>query len=362
MKVAEQLSHELRAFQRLARVVAGPQDATALVERTCAEVRTGFDLVRTDFLEEGELAAQHPLVDRAHTEGRAVCDGRRVAAPLLLHARCLGFLIGDRAGEPLDLDGTSLELLTGLASMAAVLLDRARHLERLQRSLDARTEFVSLASHELRTPIAVIHGIVATLHLRGDELQPQQVRELCAAAFEQAKRLAQLTNQLLDLSRLESGPTATRCVRFRPRELVDTLLLRLAPDRRDDIAVEIDPAAELVSDPDGLERVLSNLIVNALSYGAPPVRVRTDGPGWTRLVVEDAGAGVPAELLPELFERFTRGRHDLVGSGLGLAIARSYAELLGGRLHYETAEHGGARFTLTLPQSAAIEPALTQRG
>ena len=357
-----ELSHELRAFQRLVRVVAaGPQDATALVERICAEMRAGFALARTDFLEDDELAAQHPLVERAREQQAAACDGRRVAAPLLLDGNCLGHLIGDRAGAPLDLDRTSLELLTALAAVAAVLLDRARHVGRLERSLAARTQFVSLASHELRTPIAVVHGIVATLHLRGDELEPQQLRELRETAFEQTGRLAQLTDQLLDLSRLETGPAAPRKERFRPRELVDTLLPRIAPDRRDQISVEIDPAAELVCDPDALERVLSNLIVNALRYGAPPVRVSAEGAGSTRIVVADAGAGVPEELQPRLFDRFTRGRRDVAGSGLGLSIARSYAELLGGRLRYEHAVPHGARFSLTLPLSTAAKRSVRRR-
>ena len=114
-------------------------------------------------------------------------------------------------------------------------------------------------------------------------------------------------------------------------------------------------------DPDALERVLSNLIVNALRYGAPPVRVSAEGAGSTRIVVADAGAGVPEELQPRLFDRFTRGRRDVAGSGLGLSIARSYAELLGGRLRYEHAVPHGARFSLTLPLSTAAKRSVRRR-
>ncbi len=129
-------------------------------------------------------------------------------------------------------------------------------------------------------------------------------------------------------------------------------MTRIAPDRRDDVVAEIAPELELVTDPDMLERVLSNLLVNALRYGGPPVRVRLEPGPPPQLVVEDAGAGVDPALVPTLFERFSRGSRDRRGAGLGLAIARSYAQALGGSLDYERAEPHGARFALTLPEPA----------
>ena len=351
--MAERLSRELRAFESLARVLAAsPSDADAIVERICADVRSAFGLARASVVAPDELAAGHPLVERAREQGRAVSDGQRVAVPLAADGIALGYLIGDAAGEPLELDEAELGLLTALASVAAVFVARARELARLEESLDARDAFVSLASHELRTPITVVHGIVSTLHLRGDQLEPEQVRELRAMAFAQTSRLAQLTDQLLDMTRLEARRPAVRTRRFRLREVVDELLIRVAPDRRGDVAVDVDPTLELESDPDAVERVVSNLVLNALRYGRPPVRVSAELGDAVRVVVEDAGPGVDPEFVPRLFERFARGSADRQGAGLGLAIARSYADALGAALRYEPRRPTGARFTLALPARA----------
>jgi signal transduction histidine kinase len=351
--MAERLPRELHAFQNLARVVAtSPVGAEAILERICADVRTGFGLARASVLAPEELAARHPLVEQAREARRAVTDGTRVAVPLAVDDLCLGLLIGDAAGEPLELDDADLGLLTALASVAAVFVMRARDYDRLEQSLDARDTFVSLASHELRTPIAVVHGIVSTLHLRGEALEPHQVRELRATAFAQTTRLARLTEQLLDLSRLEARRPAILERRFLLRELVDELLLRIAPERRRDVVVEVDPELEVESDPDAVERVVSNLIVNALRYGEPPVVVRAEDGDRLDVLVEDAGPGIDPELVPRLFDRFSRGSEDPRGAGLGLAIARSYAEALGATLAYEPRLPRGARFRLVLPARA----------
>ena len=98
---------------------------------------------------------------------------------------------------------------------------------------------------------------------------------------------------------------------------------------------------------------MSNLVTNAFRYGMPPVQVRaTQNDRHLRLSVEDRGSGVPAEFVPDLFERFTRSdrsRQSASGTGLGLAIARSYARAHGGDLLYEDADPHGARFQLVLP-------------
>jgi signal transduction histidine kinase len=348
--MAERLPRELRAFQSLARVVAAsPNDAHAILQRICADVQAAFGLARTSFVAQEELASRHPLIERARRRRRAVADGRRLAVPLAVDGLCLGYLIGDADGGSLELDEPELSLLTALAAVAAVFVARAREIERLEQSLAARDTFVSLASHELRTPIAVVHGIVSTLHLRGEALEPEQVRELRATAYQQTSRLAVLTEPLHDHSPLPARRPAIRVTRFRLRELVDELLLRLAPDRRGDLVVEIDPALELESDANAVERIVSNLVVNALRYGSPPVSVRIETGGPLQVVVEDAGPGVDPAFVPRLFDRFARGSTDRHGAGLGLAIALSYAEALGASLRYEPGEPRGARFMLALP-------------
>jgi signal transduction histidine kinase len=221
------------------------------------------------------------------------------------------------------------------------------------RAADRLTyEFVSIASHELRAPIAVVHGIAATLDARVDELPDEQVHALLGQLVVQTDRLRDLADQLLDLSRIDSQPLRVEPEPFHPRERLDELLPRIAAGRLDEIDVKVDPEHELTTDAVAFERVAANLILNALRYGRPPVEVKAEHNHEYRLVVEDHGDGVAPEFVPRLFERFSRSdearRRGAPGAGLGLAIASAYARAVGGRLRYE-ARPRGARFTFTLP-------------
>jgi signal transduction histidine kinase len=304
---------EERALQVLTRVIADtPFHAHDLIDRVCTRTREAFGF------KEVEWRAPHELV--------AVPD----------------------EGEPPP-NAADLSVLTALGEAAAAVVDRARDVDLADR---LKNDFVSIASHELRTPIAVVHGIAATLHARIDELRGDQVHALLGSLVQQTDRLRDLADQLLDLSRLESG-AAGLPERFHPRELLGELLPRIAAERTGDVRIQVEPDEQLVADPVAFERVAANLILNALRYGEPPVTVRGERDPSFCLVVEDHGPGVEPEFVPHLFERFSRSndtrRAGTPGAGLGLAIAAAYAEALGGRLDYEAAKPKGARFTLSLP-------------
>lgn len=213
-------------------------------------------------------------------------------------------------------------------------------------------EFVSIASHELRAPIAVVHGIAATLDARVDELPGEQVHALLRQLVVQTDRLRDLADQLLDLSRIESGAAAGPPEQFDPGTRLEGLVPRIAGDRATDVHLLVESGLMVVADPVAFERVAENLILNALRYGAPPVEVRVEGDPCL-LIVEDHGPGVSPAFVPRLFERFSRSdesrRSGSSGAGLGLSIASAYAKALGGELAYEPAEPRGARFTLSLP-------------
>ena len=233
------------------------------------------------------------------------------------------------------------------------LESRLAELEKLD---ELKTQFVTLASHELRTPIAVVHGIASTLHLRGDRLSREQITDLRRTLYEQSCRLAELTDQLLDLSRLDANAIALTPERLRPRERIDELLTRIAPERIDDVEIGVDPSLEVVTDAHAFERVIGNLLTNALRYGAPPIEVRTRWDEVVDVIVLDHGPGVPDEFVPLLFERFSQARGSRSrsqGAGLGLAIAKSFANALGGDLRYEPAEPSGACFHFELPREFA---------
>lgn len=226
-------------------------------------------------------------------------------------------------------------------------------LAELEHLDDIKSQFVSIASHELRTPIAVVHGIAATLHFRGDKLSSEQRRELRTTLYLQSCRLGELTEQLLDLSRLDSDTIVLTPARFRPRERIDELLTRIAPDRIHEVEVGVDPRLEVYTDPNAFERVVANLLTNAFRYGEPPIEVRARPNDRIEVVVEDRGPGVPDDFVPRLFERFSQADDARVrrqGAGLGLAIAKSFATALGGDLRYERAQPRGARFRFDLPR------------
>ena len=398
------LARELRIFSELAHVVAaGPYEVHEILERICREVREGFGFERAllvryrpedetvhavvqqgiDWPGEEWLAIERfPFLSHARDSRRAifVSDPRRegaipskiierfgvrsvVAVPLAVEDRCVGFLVVDRRGGDFELAAEELELLTSLGSVAAVLIDKADQYAELQTALEelrrldsVKAEFISIASHELRTPIAVVHGVSSTLHLRGDELSGDQLHELRRTLFDQTSRLATLADQLLDLSRLETGTVPVHPARFRPRERIDALLPRIVPERLEHVRLDVDPALEVCTDPEGFERIVSNLVINALRYGEPPVHVSCASNQRFRLVVEDRGNGVEPDFVPRLFERFTRSdmsrSNPVAGAGLGLSIANSFAEALGGSLSYEEADPRGARFVLELPLAA----------
>lgn len=225
-----------------------------------------------------------------------------------------------------------------------------------ERLNEAKSQFVSIASHELRTPIAVVHGIAATLHFRGHQLRAEQLDELRETMYLQSCRLVELTEQLLDLSRLDAQAVALNPERFHPRERIEELLTRIAPDRIEEVEVGVEPRLEVFTDAHAFERVVSNLLTNAFRYGDPPIEVQALPADELDFVVEDHGPGVPAEFVPLLFERFSQAEGDRdrrQGAGLGLAIAKSFAKALGGDLQYEPAKPSGARFHFALPRELA---------
>jgi signal transduction histidine kinase len=253
-----------------------------------------------------------------------------------------------------------LSLLRTLAALTMVALDRARLFgqERdarvaLERADEIKTNFVALAAHELRTPVATVHGLVETIYVRRADLDDRQLQELEGVLRGQTSRLKTLVEQLLDLSRLDAEAIHIEPRRFRVRRRVEEIVAASVPERVAEVAVDVEPELEAEIDPDAFDRIVSNLVVNALRYGAAPVIVHAwQNDRHFRLTVEDRGGGVAPEFVPDLFERFSRSessRERAIGTGLGLAIARSYAQAHRGDLVYEPAQPQGARFQLVLP-------------
>jgi len=160
--------------------------------------------------------------------------------------------------------------------------------------------------------------------------------------------LRRLTEQLLDLSQLDARRVA---VRPEPLDVQETLAEIVRETLPADLAVElrVEPSLNARLDPMVLDRIVSNLLLNAARYGAAPIVLSAERANHrVRIAVEDNGPGVPEELQPRLFERFARGS-GAVGPGLGLTIARAYARVHGGELVLVPTT--GSRFELTVPRS-----------
>ena len=275
-----------------------------------------------------------------------------LGAPLLARGRVLG-VVHVRTLRPRHFEPDEVELLQHAAERAAMAVEKALLHEELMRLYELRQRFISIASHELRTPAAAIVGAARTLERVGDRLTTEQEKNLLRMLFDQAERLGTLVDQLLDLSRLDVEAVEIRPQRIDVRKRLDAIVSGLAGGST--ITVDSPSKLEIDADPVALDRILTNLLVNALRHGAPPIVVsatRTDR--HARIAVEDRGAGVPREFRTRLFEQFTRSSASAgkPGSGLGLAIARSYAQAHGGELLYEDARPRGARFEFVLPVRA----------
>jgi signal transduction histidine kinase len=252
--------------------------------------------------------------------------------------------------------------LTTLASLTQLALDRARLFSQEQAARQALEEadelkmnFIALAAHELRTPVAVIHGVIETIERRGAQIAAEQRTDLEEMLRNQAAGLKSLVEQLLDLSRLDAHAVAIEPRRIPVRRRVEEIVALSAGSRVGEVSVEVPSELEALVDPDAFDRILSNLVTNALRYGRAPIHVsalRVNG--QLQVAVEDRGEGVPSEFVPKLFERFSRSdpsRRRAGGTGLGLAIAHSYAEAHAGELRYRDARPHGARFELVLPST-----------
>ena len=251
-------------------------------------------------------------------------------------------------------------LLASVGSLLGIALDRARLFaqelaarEALERADALKTQFVSLAAHELRSPVTMIYGFAETIRQHGHQLSAEHRERMERLLYEQSARLRTLVDQLLDLSRLEADAVDIRPERVIVGERLRQIVSDTLPGNQSDVRVEADPRLEASVDVDALERIVSNLLVNAFRYGKPPVIVRAAAAlvGLT-VVVEDAGPGVAPELVPQLFERFARGGTE--GTGLGLAIARSYARAHQGELSYRPVSPHGASFEVVLAGSQVV--------
>jgi signal transduction histidine kinase len=382
----------LTALTAVARSTLGAHDCSTLLARICESVAEslGFDRVTLTrySADDGyiELLAAHgvPLHDptgRIGADGwhlfRRACAtgspalaqnrsparsgvptlndaegaGAVVVVPLFSGTNCVGFLGAAQGDTPLELEASQHELLATLGTIVAAFLEKAIVHDDLMNALRLRSEFIALASHELRTPAAAVCAAATTLNARSRTLRLEQQSEVLRLLDEQAERLRALVDQLLDLSRLDATSVRITPVALAVRERTEEIVRGVATEHGGDIEIRIDPTLRVPADPEAFDRIVSNLIANAVRYGRPPITVSAAASDrHFRLAVEDRGRGVAREYAPRLFERFSRAAGSAKpGAGLGLSIAQAYAHAHGGQLAYTDAKPHGARFELVVP-------------
>ena len=227
-------------------------------------------------------------------------------------------------------------------------------LARIEATILHERSFIDDASHELRTPLATLRG---ELELAlGDLRDPEAVAAGLRSALEETDRLARLSENLLTLARADAGQLPVGSATTDLLEAARAAVARVAP--RDEVEVTVAGGAAIVrGDADRLERIVANLVTNAVTHARRLVRVDVSAtPDGGKLVVADDGPGFPPELLPVVFERFSRadGARRRGGTGLGLAIVTSLVTTLGGQVRASNGPPlGGARIDVTFPPAGA---------
>jgi two-component system sensor histidine kinase KdpD len=290
--------------------------------------------------------------------------------PLLASTGAVGVL-GIRPADAHAMDEPErLHQLETFASQTALALERAR-LAQDTRDAELRIEterlrnsLLSSVSHDLRTPLATITGAVTTILDEGGRLDAETRQELLESVREEADRLNRLVQNLLEMTRLESGALQLRRELHPLEEIVGAALSRLGKrlgDRR--VTTRVPPDLPLVAIDDVLiEQVLVNLLDNALKYTPPVSPIEIIATATDRNVtveIADHGPGLPAGEEDRVFEKFYRGQPTGGrGAGLGLAICRGIVRAHGGRIWAQNLPGGGVAFLFTLPLGDAEKAAV----
>lgn len=285
------------------------------------------------------------------------------------------FVAAIRAGDPLPrqefevVEGTNTRWIEasgapipspdGKSQWALFVIHDMTSQRRLER---VRRDFVANASHELRTPLSIIKGYIETLVDGHQDMTPEERDRFLRTVHRHSERLNAIIQDLLTLSRLESGPPALQPEQFELGQFleaqVDDCRRRPAAAGYELIAAPAPDLGEIEADPARLHQVLGNLLDNALKHTPKGTRIEltaTAVPGAVQLAVRDNGPGIPAADLPHLFERFYRvdkGRsRETGGTGLGLSIVKHIVQQHGGRTWIESELGRGTTVFVQLPRS-----------
>ena len=310
------------------------------------------------------LSISDPLLDLAQRMHRLAADETHIE----IEGAGRRDEIGEMARAVLVFRDNAVKLVLSQEALSAQTETLREALAAERRLTTQQQNFVSMTSHEFRTPLTIIDSHAQRLIRMKERLTPEQLAERARGIRAAVMRMTSLIDSLLNTSRVFDGDVRLQ------REEVDLIGLarqacqmhrEVAPSAllREDFAA---PALRITGDPRLLFQAISNLISNAIKYSAPgsPIDVGIeDGGDHVRIVVSDAGIGIPDKDRAHLFERYFRGSNvsDIAGTGVGLYLVDMVAKLHGGQAGVACPQAGGSRFTLVLPKALQAPGAMEEQ-
>ena len=349
----------------------------SVIGRPLSDIAPGGPLARWETVLMGGGSISGPVELLAAPERRLLeAQGVRsvAAVPILVEGGCRGFVGFDDRRRSRSWSDTELSILTILAGAVGGAMVRRRALDGLRAAIAAaesanraKSEFLANMSHEIRTPLATVLGYADLLADRA--ALPPPASQWLDMIRSNGDYLAGLLNDLLDLSKIESGTLGIEARRTRLAEILGQLGAAFHPRARErgltlSIRVLGPAPASFTADPIRLRQVISNLLSNAVKYtvrGSVDLTVESrpaaDGGAVLRFRVADTGVGIAPEHLPHVFERFFQIDRSSVrrqgGVGLGLAIVRQLVGMMGGNLQVDSTPGRGTVFTVEIPVADA---------
>jgi PAS domain S-box-containing protein len=293
-------------------------------------------------------------------DGLSLEDAEAGGWPLTQHATL--YMEGDLKRQerlPIPVGVTYAPLLSPEGSLLNIIAS-VRDITRFREAEELKSTFISVISHELKTPIALIKGYVSTLRREDASWDRKIVQDSLEVIEEEADRLTELIEDLLDASRLQAGALAINQSDVALEVLTERIAerFRTQSDSHTILVSFPDQFPVILGDEDRLSQVLSNLISNAIKYSPEGGEIRIRGqalPEQVVLCVSDQGPGIAADDIPHVFDRFYRASEatrTTKGAGLGLYLARAVVEAHGGRIWVDPRPGSGARICFSLPRES----------
>jgi PAS domain S-box-containing protein len=360
--------HNARLYQevmeekkRLDAIIENSGDGVMILDRERRIHDFNRALSQMTGLSAGEAVGRHcyDVLALVNEQGVSICHNR---CPLL-HPPEDGRLyvegrLGKVVGRKVTVGDTYSPLYDEEGQLSAVI-GNVRDISRSREAEEMKSTFVSVISHELKTPVSIIKGYAGTLAREDARWDEQTLRQGLGIIEEEADRLNKLIDNLLAASRMQAGGLKLRFGHVDLPALAEGVVEKLRPQTsKHTFSLDFPPGFPTVpGDSERLEEVLTNLVGNAIKYSPRGGLIRVGGlvePGQVVVTVSDEGVGVPPEEQERIFDRFYRVAGDLgsgtPGVGLGLYLCKAVVEAHGGRIWVESEPGRGASFIFTLPR------------